>query len=44
MRRPALTRLKVVLPVSRCGDEERDVDGFIQVVDDGKVRHVCSLG
>ena len=44
MRRPAFARLKVVLPVSRCSNEEGNVDGFIEIVDDGKVGHVYSLG
>ena len=44
MCRPALARLKVVLPVSRCSDEEGNVDDLIEVVDDGKVGYVCFLG
>lgn len=46
VRRPALARLEVVLPECGRGDVKGDMDGLIEVVDDGEIRHgfVCTLG
>ena len=43
MRRPALARLKIILPIGRCGDEEGNVDSFVKVVNNGEVGHACTL-
>ena len=40
MRRPAFARLKVVFPVYGRSDVKGNIDGLVEVVDNGEVVHV----
>jgi len=40
---PTFAWLKIVFPVGRCGDAEGNMDGFVEIVNNGEVGHSCTL-